>query len=621
MTDVGIGRVVDNKYEIIALIGKGGMSNVWLAKDRRLEKLWAVKEIKPNVVGVQGEANRKAIIDEANFMKRLDYPAIPRVVDIIDMGATIFVIMDFVPGTALDKLFKRQNRQPFDQYEVIDWGVQLCNVLEYLHEMTPPIMYRDMKPANIMLNDDGTVKLIDFGIAMEYWPSRGQDLNIQGTFGYAPPEQLDPTVQTDIRADIYSLGVTIYALVTGHTPKLVRDEHGRRVNDDYGRPLIDFSMRPIREVNPQLSEGLEHIILRATQLNPDERYQTIEEMRYDLEHYEQLTEEYRSVQLAKVDSFRRWVIAAIACVVAGAICLVISNALRRSDISSYLIDAQTKSVEEVAGEASEAEESYAAAIELDPSNIEVYGLLLDNVYKDDYVLTPTEAGRWSRIFKENQGSMEGEKGFAKLCYDAGITFLCYYQGEQGDSATGSAVVNTTRAAEWFELARLAADADDDGVPENLSEAEFAATNTYGTIAQFYDEIQRKTREGAATIDTYATYWEALRNAVASLPSDAEPAVRLRLYRVAFESISSPTYMAGFARASIPQNQAEAFLQTVCTQARSLQLEAQSNPDTLLPIYEEVVDGQENAMRNIETTYANPTLAASTAAANGEGEGE
>ena len=620
MLEVGVGRVVDNKYEIIAPIGKGGMSNVWLAKDRRLEKLWAVKEIKPNVVGAQGEANRKAIIDEANFMKRLDYPAIPRVVDIIDMGATIFVVMDFIPGTALDKLFKRQNREPFAQEEVINWGIQLCNVLEYLHSMNPPIIYRDMKPANIMLNDDGSVKLIDFGIAMEYWPSRGQDLNIQGTYGYAPPEQLNPKVQTDTRADIYALGVTLYTLVTGHTPKVKRDEHGRRLNDEYGYPIIDFSMSPIRSINPRLSEGLEHIILRATQDDRDRRYQTIAEMRYDLENYEQLTEEYRSVQREKLNVFRRWVIAAGVSVVAGILCLVISNILRGSDINSYLIDAQTQSVEEINGEASPAEKSYTAAIELDPSNIEVYHRLLDNVYKADYVLTPTEAGRWSRLFKENQNDIEGNDGFAQLCYDAGVTFLCYYQGENTDGGAGSAVVNTTRAAEWFELARLACEVDADGNPQSLSAADYAATGTYATISQFYDEIQRQTREGVATTDTYHKYWEALQDAVKGFGDEVEPAVKLRLYRVAFESISSPTYMAGFARAGIGQQDAESFLTRVRDEAKKLEVEALSSEDTLLPIYQEIVDGYQDAQRNINTTYANPTLKASGASAN-EGGGE
>ena len=120
MAEAGIGRVVDNKYEIIAAIGKGGMSNVWLGRDRRLDKLWAVKEIKPNVAGAQGAANRQAIIDEANFMKRLDHTAIPRVVDIIDTGASIFVVMDYVNGSSLAKVMRHElRRRGIDRLKVV----------------------------------------------------------------------------------------------------------------------------------------------------------------------------------------------------------------------------------------------------------------------------------------------------------------------------------------------------------------------------------------------------------------------------------------------------------------------------------------------------------------------
>ena len=295
MPEAGIGRVVDNKYEIIAAIGKGGMSNVWLGRDRRLDKLWAVKEIKPSAAGRQAQANRQAIIDEANFMKRLDHPAIPRVVDIIDTGSSIFVVMDYVNGTALSKVLREQG-EPFSQEEVVDWGIQLCDVLGYLHNIHPPaghpVVYRDLKPSNVMLRDDGSVKLIDFGISMELLPTGPSDDRVIGTAGYGAPEQVDPevhrTTPVDTRADVYALGTTLYSLVTGHVPRMRKNESGRNV--------VDFTLKPIRDWNPQLSDGLQTIIERATQPDPRDRYQTIDEMRYDLEHYEELTAEYRAAQ-------------------------------------------------------------------------------------------------------------------------------------------------------------------------------------------------------------------------------------------------------------------------------------------------------------------------------------
>lgn len=265
----GTGRIIDNKYEILMSIGKGGMSNVWLGRDQRLDKLWAIKEIKPNVIGAQGAANRQAIIDEANFMKKLDHPAIPRVVDIIEDGPVIFVVMDYVEGRSISKALRQQGG-PFEQEEVIDWGIQLCDVLGYLHARHPPVVYRDMKPGNVMLRDDGSVKLIDFGIAEELIPGRGDDGRIIGSPGYSAPEQVEREMHerfsTDTRADIYALGATLYSLVTGEVPRRVRNADG---SDRY-----EFAMRPIREVNPRLSDGLEQVILKATQRNPDDRYQT-----------------------------------------------------------------------------------------------------------------------------------------------------------------------------------------------------------------------------------------------------------------------------------------------------------------------------------------------------------
>ena len=144
------------------------MSCVWLARDRRLGKLWAIKEIRPDATGPQDAANRQALVDEANLMKRLDHPAIPRVVDIIDEDGTIFVVMDYVEGRSLSAVMA-EREAPFEQEQVIDWGLQLCDVLGYLHSIAPPagqpVLYRDLKPSNVILREDGSIRLIDFGIA------------------------------------------------------------------------------------------------------------------------------------------------------------------------------------------------------------------------------------------------------------------------------------------------------------------------------------------------------------------------------------------------------------------------------------------------------------------------
>ena len=174
-----IGEVIDDKYEILKLIGRGGMSRVYLAMDKRLNKQWAVKEIEKRARDKNNEVVIQSAIAEANMIKKLDHPALPRIVDIIDNGNVIYVIMDYIEGESLNKVLDAYGAQP--QEAVIEWAKQLSEVLDYLHTRVPPVIYRDMKPANIMLKPDGTIRLIDFGIAREYKKGKAGDTTSIGT--------------------------------------------------------------------------------------------------------------------------------------------------------------------------------------------------------------------------------------------------------------------------------------------------------------------------------------------------------------------------------------------------------------------------------------------------------
>lgn len=254
-----IGEIIDDKYEILVEVGHGGMSTVYLAIDKRLNKQWAVKEVKHKSQERIDEIVIQSAIDEANMIKRLDHPAIVRIVDIIDNNDALYIVEDYVEGETLSNILERDGAQP--QELVIKWMRQLCDALEYLHTRKPPIIYRDMKPDNVMLKPDGDIKIIDFGIAREYKENNIADTMALGTKGYAAPEQFGGQGQTDARTDIYCLGVTLYHLLTGHNPR----------NPPY-------ELYPIRYWNPQLSKGLEEIILKCTKLNPKDRYQSCAEI-------------------------------------------------------------------------------------------------------------------------------------------------------------------------------------------------------------------------------------------------------------------------------------------------------------------------------------------------------
>ena len=227
------GTILEERYYIKELIGQGGMSSVYLAQDYKLDTLWAIKEIYLDT------DSGLDLMAEPEILKRLKHPNLPRIVDIIQTSECIYIVEDYIEGTSLERLITPEGCK---EQDVIRWAKQLCDILIYLHNQKPyPIIYRDMKPSNIIIDPKGDAWLVDFGIAREFSVEKSNDTIHLGTRGYAAPEQYE--AQTDERTDIYSLGVTLYHAVTGNSPK---------------EP--PYEILPIREIDPRLSEGLELII-------------------------------------------------------------------------------------------------------------------------------------------------------------------------------------------------------------------------------------------------------------------------------------------------------------------------------------------------------------------------
>ena len=264
----------NDTYEIKSVIGKGGMSTVYLAEHKRLHTRWAMKEVRKQ------QGTRFDFLAESNILKRLQHPMLPRIVDIFEDRDCIYIVEDFVEGITLDGLLKQQKK--VDEPQGLQWLRDLCGVLTYLHGQRPhPIIYRDMKPSNIMLQPDGSLKLIDFGIAREYKQESNADTTYIGTKGYAAPEQFGKA-QTDARTDIYSLGVTMYHLLTGKSP--------------YEPP---YQFVPVRQLVPELSHGIEYILNKCVQSEPADRYQTVDELVDDLDHIYRFDRAWQKYQNAK----------------------------------------------------------------------------------------------------------------------------------------------------------------------------------------------------------------------------------------------------------------------------------------------------------------------------------
>jgi serine/threonine protein kinase len=251
------------------MVGAGGMGAVYHAEDLRLEgRQCAIKEIAldmepTELARTQAQAQFHR---EASILARLDHPNLPKVSDYFTEGPREFLVMDFVPGRDLKDLMNeaRNQGQPLPEKQVLTWAAQLCDALNYLHSQDPPVLHRDIKPANIRLAPGGTIKLVDFGLVKLMAPDDATTITIvqgRGTVQYTPLEQYGgDSGHTDVRTDIYSLGATLYHLLTNQPPL-----------DAKQRFLQPGSLIPPRKLVPHLSLRTERAVLHALAMHPEQR--------------------------------------------------------------------------------------------------------------------------------------------------------------------------------------------------------------------------------------------------------------------------------------------------------------------------------------------------------------
>jgi WD40 repeat protein/serine/threonine protein kinase len=276
-----IGDILNGTYQIERPLGVGGQARVWQARHLRLPRRFAIKECPLVGADPRELAERRALFErERDILAALSHPghpAIPKISDFWEEPESLFLVLDFVEGETLIELLARRGRVTMP--EAINWGMQICEVLTYLHNWMPPIIYRDLSPDNVILDRSGQLHLIDFGIARTLKPGQAQNTASLGKVGYASPEHLEGgKAQTDVRSDIYTVGAFLYHLLTGQEPVPVVDRLKQRARLQGGRLLI-----PPRSINPHLSPALENCILRAMELEPTRRYQNASEMARALE--------------------------------------------------------------------------------------------------------------------------------------------------------------------------------------------------------------------------------------------------------------------------------------------------------------------------------------------------
>lgn len=263
------GTLLRERYRVLAPVGQGGMGAVYRAEDVRLEgRLCAIKEVQPDLgadedmlLQAQEQFHR-----EASVLARLDHPNLPKVSDYFTENDREYLVMDFVAGRDLREILNEAiaGGGMLEERQVLNWATQLCDALNYLHSQEPPVLHRDIKPANIKLTPGGVIKLVDFGLVKLMAADDSRTITVlqgRGTVAYTPLEQYGgDTGHTDVRSDIYSLGATLFHLLTGQPPL-----------DAKQRFLQPDSFENPRDLNSQISSRVERAILAAIAMHPDSR--------------------------------------------------------------------------------------------------------------------------------------------------------------------------------------------------------------------------------------------------------------------------------------------------------------------------------------------------------------
>lgn len=549
-------RIIGEKYCLVRLLGEGGASEVYLARDLRLQKWWAVKKMKNR------EGGRVMLLREAELLSRLEHPALPRVVDWIEEGEEICLVMDFVEGRSLEQFLKESG--PADGRAVCRWGMELCQVLGYLHSRKPPVLHHDLKPANLILQPDGSLKLIDLGAA-----ARKAENIRWGTKGYSAPERLRGGCRTDERADIYSMGVTLYRLATGRLPEntLQKTEkrEGRVENNRESEKAETAGKKGKRRGRiPGLSGRLSAVIWKCMDTVPERRFRSCCEVRQALERCRERKEAEavcrRKLRKAgqawggwserrgagRVSYGRRLKAAALCLIGAGTVFL------------TGLLQENGKSPLPEREQAARAEE---------------YLSVLEDI-GEDRCFTAEEEQMLLTMW-EQDGVLEWKQElYQELTFQIGRMYWRRYLCSEADGS-GNQLAGRREAVPWFERASRA------GAETELGKA----AALYAFVGNFYRDLLLTVREEPEQ-GWYGAYWEKLCQemkgpaASAKLPEEA----RLEFFRMCLRA--AECWQDGFRQDGISDDELVQFRKEVLESAEKVKPEGGEGKELLQEIRKE-----------------------------------
>lgn len=514
------------------------MGVVYLAYNIKTHGNVAIKEIdrsrfKDNPAKIQ------EVIDEAALLGRISYPAIPRVINVMDdpEAQYLYIIQDYIAGKTLaeaviDRAKVKAKQGVTDQYKqkqlshktIVSIAKQLIDTFIYLHTRQEPVLYRDLKPGNVMIDRSNNIHLIDFGIAFPMTQENlQQGVKIgMGTKGYAAPEQFGNTPYHTLQTDIFNFGRLLYELATGYcpAPKYV-DEKGRTINN----PLP-----PIKELRPDIDEALEEIIQTCMEVKLEDRYGSFTEVKYAFDHYHELGPSFKARAVNRIKTV--------------AITGIISAVLLTSGVGLLAYDKVQASVayenmlEQV--DVYNNVEEVVQLIEKNPAVVKPYKRLIE-LYKVDDVFTLDEEQQLLKLITKNLSTLMKKDGFGDLAYDIGETYFYYYKATEDEKQNSQ--LQMAQSVQWFGYA----------LDTTTERTELA--NIYYNLGLFNRDIVLAIKQGE-DVGLYKGYFETLDSLITTLDLENTPdLMKLRLIETV--QIASDQYAEAFKKDGVTD---EAFTQ-------------------------------------------------------------
>lgn len=514
-----IGTLLKGEYRILSEIGRGGMSIVYLAINEKVNVTWAVKEIRDD-----GSNDYDIIIDgmkrEIETLKHVKHPKIPKIIDVIEKDDSFIIIMDYVEGSSLDKILAKKGA--LKESDVVKWMIQVCDVLHYLHTRSNAIIHRDMKPANIMLNPEtGNITVIDFGTAKQVEVTDNAGLTTcLGTPGYAAPEQYGGLGRTDAKTDIFALGMTMFALLTGIDPQK--------------KLVVDTS---IRKINPSLSSGLDEIILKCTERDASKRYASCAELLYALENYKNNDVKARKKKRIKLTSFAVTLFLSLSCAVSGLVFNLQAKSKATDTYEELIYNAS------MTNDYNEKIRIYKEAIDIkDKAGEKEAYLGLIRVYRENDdnipVFTNDEASEIQKLIMKNREELEkNEEGYIEICYEIGKLYWYHYSDE-------NQVTRAKYAIDWFQIVTSRTD-------ENYTN--YGLATVYQNIGIFYRDINSNFNE-ASDGGMYSDLFDNMQNLIDTVALDNSESEIVRLELIEMVRSALHRYSSQFKRDKVSEEE-------------------------------------------------------------------